>query len=115
MQRAGNRGGGHREDVDILAHFFQALFVSHAETLLFVDDEQAEVLKLHIFREQAVSADDDVDFALFDFFEHLLLFFFRAKSAEHFDSDGKRSEAAAESFVVLKGEHGGRGEDGGLF
>ena len=114
VQRAGNGSGGHREDVDILAHFFQALFVSHAEALLFVDDEQAEILKLHVLREQAVRADDDVNFACFEFVEHFLLFFFRAEAAEHFDADGKCGEAAAESFVVLEGENGGGCEDGDL-
>src|ERR1700722_8855178 len=115
MQCAGNGSGGHGENVDILAHFFQALFVSYAEALLFVDDEQAKILKLHIFREEAVSADDDVDFALFNFFEHFLLFFLGAKAAEHFDSGGKGGEATPEGFIVLECEHGGGRKDGGLF
>ena len=35
----------------------------HAEALLFVHDQQAEVAELHVLREQPVRADDDVDLA----------------------------------------------------
>ena len=37
-----------------------------------------------------------------------------AEAADHFDGDGERSEALLESFVVLEGEDGGRGEHGDL-
>ena len=70
VQRARDGRGRHGEHVDLLAHLFQALLVAHAEALLFVDDEQAEVLELDVFGEQAVGADEDVDFAGFDFFEN---------------------------------------------
>ena len=68
VQRARNRRGAHGEDVDLLAHLLQALLVAHAETLLFVDNEQAEVLKLDVFRQNAVGADEDVDLAGFNSF-----------------------------------------------
>ncbi len=51
------------------AHLLEAFFVADAEALLFVDDEQAEVLELEVFGEDAVGADEDVDLALFGFFE----------------------------------------------
>ena len=37
------------------------LLVLHAEALLLVDDEQPEVLRLHVVREQPVRADQHVD------------------------------------------------------
>ncbi len=46
--RNGGRGEGQR--VYVLAHFFQALFVRHAEALFFVHDQQAEVLELYVLR-----------------------------------------------------------------
>src|SRR5271154_1445062 len=49
VQSAWNGSCGHREDVYVFAHFFQALFVSDAEALLFVDDEKTEILKLDVF------------------------------------------------------------------
>ena len=43
------------------AQLLQALFVADAEALLFIDDEQAEVLEFDVFRKQAMGADEDVD------------------------------------------------------
>ena len=44
----------------VLAELLQALLVLHAEMLLLVDDDEAEILEPHVFREHAVRADDDV-------------------------------------------------------
>src|SRR5580704_15347133 len=115
VQSARNGSGGHCEDVYIFAHFFQALFVSDAEALLFVDDEKAEILKLDVFRKQPVRADDDVYLSSFEFFEGFLLFFFASEAAEHFDSNGKCGETAAERLIVLKRENGSGRENSGLF
>src|ERR1700682_2614847 len=68
-----------------MAGFFQALFVGDAETLFFVDDQQTQIVELHVFGEQTMSADDDVDFAGFEAGEDLLLLRGRAEAAEHFD------------------------------
>ena len=48
----------------LVRHPLDALLVLHAEALLLVDDEQAEVLELHVVGEQAVRADHDVDGAV---------------------------------------------------
>ena len=114
MQRARNGRGGHGEHVDLFAHLLQALLVAHAEALLFVDDEQAEVLELDVLGEQAVGADEDVDFAGFEFFEDDLLLFRRAEARDHLDGDGKLREALLEGFEVLEGEDRGGREDGDL-
>ena len=66
MQGARNGRGGKREGVDVFAHFLEALFVGHAEALLFVDDKQAEILEFDVFGKQAVRADDHVHFAGFE-------------------------------------------------
>ena len=50
------------------------LLVRDAETLLLVDDEQAEIPELHVLREQPVRADDDFDLAGLQILERLLLF-----------------------------------------
>ncbi len=49
VQRARNGRGAHGEHVDLLAQLLQPLLVAHAEALLLVDDEQAEILKLDVF------------------------------------------------------------------
>ena len=53
----------HRQHVDLLAHLLDALLVRDAEALLLVDDQQPEIAELHVLRQQAVRADDDVDLA----------------------------------------------------
>ena len=42
----------------------QQLLLLDAEALLLVHDQQAEVLRAHVAREQPVGADQDVDLAL---------------------------------------------------
>jgi len=42
------------------AHFLEAFFMSNAEALFFVDHQQTEVGKLHIFGKQAMSANHHV-------------------------------------------------------
>ena len=63
VQRARNGRGAHSQHVDLLAHLLQPLLVAHAEALLFIDDEQAEILKLDVFGKQPMGADEDVDLA----------------------------------------------------
>src|SRR5215472_10654910 len=67
VQGARNRRRRHGEHVDFFAKLLQAFLVADAEALLFVDDHQAEIAELHVFREQAVGADDDIQLACFDF------------------------------------------------
>ena len=49
--------------MDIRLHRLEPFLVSHAKTLLFIDNDQAEPLKFDGFREQGMSADDNIDFA----------------------------------------------------
>ena len=111
VQRARNGRGAHGEHVDLLAHLLEPLFVAHAEALLFIDDEQAEILKLDVFRKQAVRADEDVDAAGFDALDDLLLLLRGAEARDHLDVDGELREALLEGLEVLEAEDGGRRED----
>ena len=61
LQRPRNRRRGERQDVDLRAQLLEALLVLDAEPLFLVDDHQAEIAELHIFLQQAMGADDDVD------------------------------------------------------
>ena len=115
VQRARDRCRRHRQHVDVLLQLLQPLLVADAEALLFIDDEQSEIAILHIFREQPVRSDDDVDFARRDLFERLLDFLRRSEAAEHLDTYRKRRESALEGFEVLQSEHGRRSEHRHLF
>ncbi len=61
LERARDRCRREREDVDVRPQPLDLLLVLHAEALLLVDDEQAQVLQLHVVGEEAVRADDHVD------------------------------------------------------
>ena len=100
--------GRHGQDVDFFAQLLQPFFVAHAEALLFVDDDQAQIAELHVLRERTMGADDDVHLAGGDFLDGLLLLLRGAEAAEHIDLDGKGREALLEGVVVLEGEHRGR-------
>jgi hypothetical protein len=86
---------------------FESLFVAHTEALLFVDHQQAQVAKFHVFREQPVRTDHDIDLAFRDFLQRLLDVLGAAESREHFDAHGERREARTKRLVVLECEHGG--------
>ena len=61
LEGARDRGGTHRQHVDVDAHFLECLLVLDAEPLLLVDDHQAQVGELHLVTDQPVGADRDVD------------------------------------------------------
>jgi hypothetical protein len=61
---AGIGGGGQREHVHFGAQGFHLLLVAHAEAVLLVDDEQAQVLEVGGFAQQLVRADHDVHAAV---------------------------------------------------
>ena len=77
----------------------------HAESLFLVNDEQAQILKLHIARKQAMGSDDDIHPARFEFRQGLLLLHRSTKTAQHFDSNRKRRESPAKCVVMLEREH----------
>ena len=64
LERARDRRRRHRQHVHVGAQRLEVLLVLDAEALLLVDDDEAEVLELHLGAEQAVRADDDVDAAV---------------------------------------------------
>ena len=87
VERPRNGRGAHREYVDRGAHGFEGFLVFHAEALLFVDYDEAELAEFHVFLENAVSADEDVHLPGGDGFEDFLLLGARAKSADHLDGN----------------------------
>src|SRR6266850_673204 len=115
VQGARNRRRGKRQRVDILAHLFQSFFVSDAEALFFIHDEEAEVGEFHVFRKQPMRADDHVHLAGFQIREDFLLLRGAAKTAEHFDVRAEGRESLLEGFEVLEGEYRGRRQKRDLF
>jgi hypothetical protein len=52
----------------------EPFFVTHAETLLLVDDQQSQIAKLNVCRQDPVRANDNVDFPSGHFFHDRLQF-----------------------------------------
>ena len=73
MQRSRDRRRRHRQHIHRSAHLLQSLFVRHAEALLFVDDDQAQVGELHVVADQAVRADENIDLARRELLDGFLL------------------------------------------
>ena len=90
------------------------LLVAHAEALLLVHDQQAQVLELHILAEQAVGADDQVDAARGQPADDAILLRGGLEAREHRDRDRERGQPPAEVGVVLLGQDGGRHQHGHL-
>ncbi len=89
VQRARNRRRGQGQHIHFGTEFFEVFLVRHAEALFFVNDDQTQVFEFHIRRNQAVRADDDVNFAKCKFEENLGLLAGRAEARKHFHFDGE--------------------------
>ena len=108
VKRARNRRRREREDVDELEEFLEFLLVQHAEALLFVDHDQAEIFENDVAGNEPMRADDDIDAAFAQLLEHLALLGVRAEAAEHFDPHRIIEHALAERFEMLLREDGRR-------
>ncbi len=114
MQRAGDGSGGECEDVDFLAHLLEPLLVGDAEALLFIDDDEAEVLEVDIALEEAMGADDDIHGAIGERGDGRALLAVRAEAREHVDAHGEAGEPFSKGVQVLLSEDRGGHEDGDL-
>ena len=83
----------------------------HAEALLLVDDEEAQVLEYDVVGEKAMRADHDVDATPRESHQQLLLFLRRPEATQSPDVDRVVGEALLERVPVLFYEDRGRGED----
>ena len=90
--------------------FFSAVLVLDAEPLLLVDDEQADVLELHLLGEDAVRADDHVDGAVGEARDRLARLLVGLEPAERAHVHGESREPLAEGLEVLPHEQGRRHE-----
>ena len=62
IQRARNGGRRQRQAVDSDRKLLEPLLVRHTEALLLVDNHQTEIFEADILLQQAVRADDHIDF-----------------------------------------------------
>ena len=115
LERARDRGGRERQAVDRLLDRLDPLLLAHAESVLLIDDQQAEVAKLDVALQQPVRADDDVHAARGQFLADLLQVGGGAEPAHQLDAHRKGGEAPGEGPGVLPREQRGRHQDSHLF
>ena len=65
VQGPGDGRGGEGQDIDLTGHFFELLLVANPEALLFIHDEQAQVVELNVLPQKLVGADEQVHGPLF--------------------------------------------------
>ncbi len=97
LQRARDRRRREREDVDLLAEVLQMLLVLDAEALLLVDDDEPEVLRRDVAREQAVRAHEHVDLTAGEALKRGLLLRVRCGSARAPRRSPRRARSAPRS------------------
>ena len=86
----------------------------HAETLLFVDDDEPEVVEADVGREDGVSPYHDVAYAGFKPLERSPARLGRLEARDGLYPDWRSVEARGERLEMLFGEDCRRGEDGDL-
>ena len=96
------------EDVHLGPHLLEPFLVGHAETVLLVNDDQAEVLEAHVLLQDPVRADYDVHRAGFGRLHHFFLLFVGSEAAQYFDLHRVGSQPLRKGGVVLLGQNRGR-------
>ena len=106
VERARDGRCREREHVHLAPQFAQPLLVRHAEAVLLVDDEDAEVLEVHVLLHEPVGADDHVHLAALQPAHHLVLLLRGEEPAEHLHPCREGAQAFGETAVVLLREDG---------
>ena len=114
VERARNRRGAHRQDVRRGAQALEVFLVAHAEALLLVDDDEAEVVELHLRGQDGVRADHDVGGAGEQARTRAFLLFGALETAHRLNAHGRVGEAREEGLVVLFRKHRRGREQRGL-
>jgi hypothetical protein len=100
--------------VDIGLQLLEALLVADAEVLLLVDDQQAQVLEVHVLGEQRMGADHDIDLAAVDAFLGGLGLLCRDETGKLGNPHGQAGKTRLEGRVVLARPQGRRHDHGDL-
>ena len=78
-----------------------SVLVRHAEALLFIHDQQAELFPADVLGQHPMGADDDIATAVFERADHPGLFGFRDEAREHLDAQRVVVHALFEGVEVL--------------
>ena len=107
LQRARDGRGRQAQHVHLQLEVAQQLLLAHAEALLLVDHDQAEIPGAHVRAQQTVGADEHVQLAGAELGQDAPLLGCGAKARHHAHLHRQVGEALREGHGVLLGEDGG--------
>ncbi len=110
VERPRDRRRREREHVDLEPQRAQELLLRDAEALLLVENDEPEVLRDDVAREDAVRPDEHVDLPLLELREDARLVGLAAEARDHLDPHRKVAVALAEGVPVLLREDRRRAE-----
>ncbi len=87
----------------------------HPEPLLFIHDQQTEIFIFHIFTEQTVCPDHDIDTALAQLLDRFPLLFCRPQSREHSHFNAEIPHPLYKGIIMLPSQYRCRNEHRHLF
>ena len=90
-----------RGNVDLAAQRLDRLFVAHAESVFFVDNDEADVRKVSNVLQKSMRADNDVNCSGAHAGDDVLDLSGRLEAGEHFDTYWPVRKAVAEILTVL--------------
>ena len=96
-----------REHIDTLAQVLHLLLMPHAEALFLVDDDQAQIVRVHIAREQPVRTHQHLHAAVGKTRQRRLGLSRGAEAAEHFHLHPEGRETVVEGGEMLLRQNGG--------
>ena len=111
MQRPRDRSRRQSQHVDLESERAEELFLRDTEALLLVEDDEAQVLRDHVAREDAVRADQDLDLPFSELVEDPRLIGAGAEARDHLHPHREVAIALAERVPMLLRENRRRAED----
>ena len=108
VQRARDGCRGQGQDVHTAGKLLELLLMRHAEALLLVHDQKAEILKGDILLQQLVRADDQIAASRAQIGERLALLHGGGKARKHADVHRKSAKTRDGGGIMLLGKHSRR-------
>lgn len=108
-------GCAHDEDIGAISFGGECGALFYAEAVLFVDDCESEVSEGESFAEEGVGTDGDFADIGGEALSQTVAFGGSFSPEDEFMVDAEALQDWREAFVVLAGEHFGRGHEGDLF
>ena len=84
--------------------------MGYAETLLLIYDQQSQILKLHVLRQDPVGSDDHIHLTFFQILDGLFLLGRSAETAEKFHTYRKFLHPLGKCIINLLRQNGSRGK-----